>query len=58
MISPGPGIRVPLIVISPYSVKNFVSHNVRDTTAVLKMVETRFGLPPLTARDGSQMDMT
>ena len=52
------GYRVPLIVISPYSVKNFVSHNVRDTTAVLKMVETRFGLPPLTARDGSQMDMT
>jgi phospholipase C len=52
------GYRVPLIVISPYSVKNFVSHNIRDTTAVLKMVETRFGLPPLTARDGSQMDMT
>jgi phospholipase C len=52
------GYRVPLIVISPYSVKNFVSHNVRDTTAVLKMVETRFGLLPLTARDGSQMDMT
>jgi phospholipase C len=52
------GYRVPLIVISPYSVKNFVSHNVRDTTAVLKMVETRFGLSPLTARDGSQMDMT
>jgi hypothetical protein len=52
------GFRVPLIVISPYSVKNFVSHNVRDTTAVLKMVETRFGLAPLTARDGSQTDMT
>jgi phospholipase C len=52
------GYRIPLIVISPYSVKNFVSHTVRDTTAVLKMVETRFGLPPLTARDGSQMDMT
>jgi phospholipase C len=52
------GYRVPLIVISPYSVKNFVSHNVRDTTAVLKMVETRFGLSPLTARDGSQTDMT
>jgi phospholipase C len=52
------GYRVPLIVISPYSVKNFVSHNVRDTTAVLKMVETRFGLTPLTARDASQMDMT
>ena len=52
------GYRIPLIVISPYSVKNFVSHTVRDTTAVLKMVETRFGLTSLTARDASQMDMS
>ncbi|MGB0014832.1 MAG: alkaline phosphatase family protein [Candidatus Sulfotelmatobacter sp.] len=52
------GYRVPLIVISPYSRQNFVSHTVRDTTAVLKMVETRFGLSQLTNRDGSQPDMT
>jgi phospholipase C len=52
------GYRVPLIVISPFAKKNFVSHTVRDTTAVLTMVETRFGLTPLTARDGSQPDMT
>jgi phospholipase C len=52
------GYRVPLIVISPYSRQNFVSHTVRDTTAVLKMVETRFGLGQLTNRDGSQPDMT
>ena len=52
------GYRVPLIVISPYAVKNFVSHNIRDTTAVLKMVETRFGVAPLTGRDAAQLDMT
>jgi phospholipase C len=52
------GYRVPMIVISPYAVKNFVSHNVRDTTAVLTMVETRFGIAPLTGRDAAQMDMT
>jgi phospholipase C len=52
------GYRVPMIVISPYSRQNFVSHTVRDTTAVLKMVETRFGLSQLTNRDGSQADMT
>jgi phospholipase C len=46
------GYRVPLIVISPYSVKNFVSHTVRDTTAALAMVESRFGIQPLTGRDG------
>jgi len=51
------GYRVPLIVISPFSVKNFVSHTVRDETAVLKMVETRFGLGSLTARDAAQPDM-
>jgi phospholipase C len=46
------GYRVPLIVVSPYSVKNFVSHTVRDTTAALALVESRFGLPALTGRDG------
>jgi hypothetical protein len=47
------GYRVPLVVISPYSRQNFVSHNVRDTTAVLAMVEDRFGIGPLTNRDAS-----
>jgi phospholipase C len=47
------GYRVPVVVISPYSLKNFVSHNVRDTTAVLAMVEDRFGVAPLTNRDAS-----
>lgn len=47
------GYRVPLVVISPYAKQNFVSHNVRDTTAVLAMVEDRFGIPPLTNRDAS-----
>ena len=47
------GYRVPVVVISPYSVKNFVSHNVRDTTAVLAMVEDRFAVAPLTNRDAS-----
>ena len=52
------GYRVPLIVISPYAVKNHVSHTVRDTTAVLKMVETRFGLAALSGRDAAEPDMT
>ena len=50
--------RVPLIVISPFSKKNFVDHTPADYTAWLKLVETRFGLPPLTARDAAQPDMT
>ncbi len=52
------GYRVPLIVISPYASKNYVSHTVADTTAILKLIETRFKVPALTARDAAQPDMT
>jgi len=52
------GYRVPLIVISPFAKKNYVSHTVADYTAILKFIETRFGLPSLTNRDDAQMDMT
>lgn len=52
------GFRVPLMVISPFSKKNFVSHTPMDFTAALKLIETRFGLPALTQRDASMPDMT
>jgi phospholipase C len=52
------GYRVPLVVVSPFTKKNYVSHTVADTTAILKLIETRFGLPPLTKRDAAQPDMT
>jgi phospholipase C len=52
------GYRVPLLVVSPYAKKNYVSHTVADYTAILKLVETRFGLSSLTARDAHQMNMT
>ena len=52
------GYRVPLMVISPFAKKNYVSHTEADNTAILKFIETRFGLQPLTARDAAQMDMT
>lgn len=52
------GYRVPLMVVSPFSQKNYVSHTTADSTAMLRFVEKRFGLDPLTARDAAQMDMT
>jgi phospholipase C len=52
------GYRIPLVVISPFAKKNYVSHTVADSTAILKLIETRFNLPPLTKRDAAQMDMT
>jgi phospholipase C len=51
------GYRVPLLVISPFTKKNYVSHTNADFTAVLKLIETRFALPALTNRDAAQMDM-
>jgi phospholipase C len=52
------GFRVPLIVVSPFAKKNYVSHTVRDHTSILKLIESRFGLAALTQRDAAQADMS
>ncbi len=52
------GFRVPMMVISPFSKQNYVSHTPADHTAILKLIEMRFNLPALTKRDATQMDMT
>ncbi|HEX4783084.1 MAG TPA: alkaline phosphatase family protein [Candidatus Sulfotelmatobacter sp.] len=52
------GFRLPLVVVSPFAKRNYVSHTVRDYTAMLKLIETRFGLPALTQRDAAQIDMS
>ncbi|MDE2577809.1 MAG: acid phosphatase [Hyphomicrobiales bacterium] len=54
----GPGTRVPTLVISPYAKKGFVDHAQYDTTAILKLIETRWGLEPLASRDAQSGDMT
>jgi phospholipase C len=51
------GYRVPLIVVSPYAQKHHVSHTIMDTTAILKFIESRFGLTALTKRDAAQKSM-
>ena len=45
------GFRVPTIVLSPFARRGYVGHNVYDHTSILKMVEWRWGLKPLTKRD-------
>ena len=52
------GFRVPMIVISPWSKPHFVSHVKRDHSSILKLIETRFGLPALTQRDAQADNMT
>lgn len=52
------GFRVPMMVVSPFTKKHYVSHTVTDSTAALKMIEARFGLPNLNKRDAAGMDMS
>jgi phospholipase C len=47
------GIRVPLIVISPWARRHFVSHAVHEHTSILRFIELLFDLPALTARDAN-----
>jgi phospholipase C len=42
------GIRVPMVAISPFSKKGFVSHKTYDHTSILRFIENRFDLPALT----------
>ncbi|HEY0565017.1 MAG TPA: alkaline phosphatase family protein [Terriglobales bacterium] len=50
-------MRVPFVMISPWVKPHYTSHVVRDLTAIDKMIETRFVLNALTARDAAQDDM-
>jgi phospholipase C len=52
------GFRVPFVMVSPWSKKNFVSHVVNDHTSILKFIETRFKMPSLTRRDAAANDLT
>ncbi|MEO6990741.1 MAG: alkaline phosphatase family protein [Candidatus Baltobacteraceae bacterium] len=47
----GLGIRVPLIVISPYAKRGFVSHQQTEFGSLLRFVEDRFGLAQLSDSD-------
>ena len=49
---------MPLIIVSPYTKKNYLSRAVADYTAILKLIDTRFNIPALTKRDAAQMKMT
>ncbi len=47
------GIRVPLLIISPWSKQGYVSHIATENTSVLRLVEARFGMGAMTARDAN-----
>jgi phospholipase C len=45
------GLRVPMMVISPYAKPHYVSHSPMDYTAILAFIEKTFNVPALTNRD-------
>jgi len=47
----GLGLRIPLLVISPYAKKDYVSHVHYEHGSILKFVEDLFGLPRLASSD-------
>lgn len=47
------GFRVPLVVVSPFARRHYVSHHTTDHTSVLRLIEARFELAALTRRDAN-----
>jgi phospholipase C len=51
------GFRVPCAIISPWSKRDYVSHNVFDHSSICKLVETKWNLPAMTYRDANANNM-
>ena len=47
----GPGGRIPTLIVSPHARQGFVDHTPYEHSSILRFIEWRFGLPPLTERD-------
>jgi len=47
------GFRVPAVIVSPYARPDYVCSEVLDHTSVLRLVEEKWNLPALTARDAA-----
>ena len=55
----GPSTRIPALVLAPRLRDDFVVDRVsHDTTSILATIEHRFGLDPLTSRDGAVSDLS
>ena len=54
----GLGPRVPMLAISPFAKKNYISHQQLDNVSILKFIQSTFGLPPLNARNQLGNDLS
>ena len=53
----GCGTRIPALLVSAWARRGYVDHRMADSASILKLIETRFGLAPLTARDAAAYDL-
>jgi phospholipase C len=51
------GFRVPAVIVSPYAKPGYVTEVVYDHTALLRLIQRKWNLPPLTARDAAAADL-
>lgn len=51
------GLRLPTVLISPYTEPGTVVHTLFDHTSIIKTVTNRWDLPPLTERDKAANDL-
>ena len=46
----GDGTRIPFIIVSPYAIQGYVSHDYTDHVSILKFIERNWALKPITNR--------
>jgi len=51
------GMRVPAVIVSPWARADYVSSVVHDHTSVMALLQRKFNLPALTARDAAADDL-
>jgi phospholipase C len=51
------GFRVPSLVVSPIGAKKNIASDALDHTSILRMIEWRWGLAPLTVRDQNAVNL-
>jgi phospholipase C len=52
------GFRVPALLVSPFARRNHVSRRTYEHTSILRMIESRWSLEPLTVRDATANDLS
>jgi phospholipase C len=56
--SPQLGVRVPMVIVSPYAKRNVTDTNVASYASLLRFIERNWNLAPLSTADGNAYDFS